>query len=260
MRLTNKIALVTGGARGIGAGIARCLSEEGAGVAVVDIDGPEAEKLAGSLGGPALGLAADVSQESEIGRAVARAAEEFGGIDILVNNAGVGTGREDVSELPLAPGFENHPQAAWDAQLANNLRTTFAASKVAIPQLRARGGGSIVNIASIAAHVGLDQRLSYSAAKSALEGMARSLAVEWAPVGIRVNAVAPGYTRTELYERLTTSGVLDMGRVLARVPMHRPGEPAEIAAAILFLASPAASYVTGQTLVVDGGLVVGTDW
>jgi NAD(P)-dependent dehydrogenase (short-subunit alcohol dehydrogenase family) len=270
MRLENKIALVTGGARGIGAGIARCLSEEGAAVAVIDIDGPEAQKLAGTLGGPALGLAADVSQQSEIGPAVERAVEEFGGIDILVNNAGAGTGREDVSEIPM-PGFENHSQAAWDSQLANNLRTTFAASKVTIPHLRARGGGSIVNIASIAALMASPQLVAYGAAKAGVIHLTRSLALELAPHDIRVNAVCPGFLWTRAWEGLATImqlrvpeladtnprdiflSVVDRG-----VPLGREQTPEDIGKLVVFLASDDARNITGQEIKVDGGITLRT--
>jgi NAD(P)-dependent dehydrogenase (short-subunit alcohol dehydrogenase family) len=270
MRLEDKIALVTGGARGIGAGIARCLSAEGAAVAVVDIDGPEAEKLAGSLSGPALGLAADVSQETEIGGAVERAVEELGGLDILVNNAGVGTGREGPSEIPL-PGFENHPQAAWDAQLANNLRTTFAASKVAIPRLRARGGGSIVNIASIAALTPTPQLVAYGAAKAGVIHLTRTLALELAPHDIRVNAICPGFLWTRAWEALATlmkASVPDLAHTEPRdvflsvveqgVPLGREQTPEDIGKLVVFLASDDARNITGEEIKVDGGITLRT--
>jgi NAD(P)-dependent dehydrogenase (short-subunit alcohol dehydrogenase family) len=271
MRLRDKIALVTGGARGIGAGIARCLSEEGAGVVVIDIDAPEAEKLAASLRGPALGLGADVSQEAEIGSAVERAAQELGGIDILVNNAGAGTGREDPSELPLQPGFENHPQAAWDAQLANNLRTTFAACKVSIPQLRARGGGSIVNIASIAALTPSPQLVAYGAAKAGVIHLTRSLALELAPHDIRVNAICPGFLWTRAWEglaammKLSVPEFADAGprdvflSVVKRgVPLGREPTPEDIGKLVAFLASDDARNITGEEIKVDGGITLRT--
>ena len=268
MRLENRIALVTGGARGIGAGIARCLSEEGAAVAVVDIDGQEAEKLAGTLGGTALGLAADASQESEIGRALERTVEDLGGIDILVNNAGAGSGREDVSEIPM-PGFENHSQAAWDAQLANNLRTTFAASKAAIPHLRARGGGSIVNIASIAAQMPSPQLVAYGAAKAGVVHLTRSLALELAPHDIRVNAICPGFLWTRAWEGLaaimklripelanTPPRDVFLGAVERGVPLGREQTPEDIGKLVVFLASDDARNITGQEIAVDGGITL----
>jgi NAD(P)-dependent dehydrogenase (short-subunit alcohol dehydrogenase family) len=268
MRLSDKVALVTGGARGIGAGIARCLSEEGAAVAVVDIDGQEAEKLAADLGGPALGLAADVSQDTEIGAGVARTVEELGGLDILVNNAGAGTGREDPSEIPL-PGFENHPQAAWDAQIANNLRTTFAASKVSIPHLRARGGGSIVNIASIAALTPTPQLAAYGAAKAGVIHLTRTLALELAPHDIRVNAICPGFLWTRAWEGLATMMKMTVPEysdadprdifqaVVERdVPLRREQTPEDIGRLVAFLASDDARNITGEEIKVDGGITL----
>jgi NAD(P)-dependent dehydrogenase (short-subunit alcohol dehydrogenase family) len=268
MRLENKVALVTGGARGIGAGIARCLSEEGASVAVVDIDGPESEKLAGTLGGPALGLGADVSQESEIGPAVQRVVDEFGGLDILVNNAGVGTGREDLSEIAL-PGFETHSQAAWDAQMAVNLRTAFASSKVSIPHLRVRGGGSIVNVASIAALMASPDLVAYGAAKAGVVHLTRSLALELAPHDVRVNAICPGYLWTRAWEALTAlmkirnpeladveQRDLFLGMVKRNVPLGREQTPEDIGKLTVFLASEDARNITGQEIKVDGGIML----
>lgn len=268
MRLENKVALVTGGARGIGAGIARCLSEEGAAVALVDIDGPEAEKTAANLGGPALGLGADVSEETEIGAALARVVEEFGGLDILVNNAGVGTGRETLSEIAM-PGFETHSQAAWDRQMAVNLRTVFASSKVAIPHLRARGGGSIVNIASIAALMASPDLVAYGAAKAGVVHLTKTLALELAPHDIRVNAICPGYLWTRAWEALTAmiqmrnpeladvpQRDIFLGIMKRNVPLGREQTPEDIGKLVAFLASDDARNITGQEIKVDGGITL----
>jgi len=246
------VMFITGGAGGIGSATSKAFADAGYAVAVTDIDADRAAATAEALvsdGGTAIGLGLDVTSTESTDAAVAETLERFGRIDALVNNAGT-----------IDPGpSEDITDEAWSRLLSVHLDGSFRCSRAAYPAL-VDSKGSIVNIASVAAHVGLKRRLSYSAAKSALEGMARTLAVEWADVGIRVNAVAPGYTRTELYEHVTTTGLVDPAKMLARVPMHRPGETSEVAAAILFLGSPAASYVTGQTLVVDGGLVVGTDW
>jgi NAD(P)-dependent dehydrogenase (short-subunit alcohol dehydrogenase family) len=180
MRLQDKVALVTGGARGIGAGIARCLVEEGA---------------------RAIGLAADASQAGEIAVALERAVGELGGLDVMVNNAGAGTGRENVLDLG-DPGFENQSQEAWDAFLANNLRTTFAGSKAAIAHLRTRGGGSIVNIASIAGLGPSPGLPAYGAAKAGVIHLTRTLALELAGSDIRVNVICPGYLWTRAWEML----------------------------------------------------------
>jgi NAD(P)-dependent dehydrogenase (short-subunit alcohol dehydrogenase family) len=246
------VVFITGGAGGIGTATGKAFADAGYAVVVTDIDVDRAKATAAVLeadGASAIGLGQDVTSTASTDAAVAAAVERYGRLDALVNNAGT-----------IDPGpSEEVTDEAWSRLLSVHLDGTFRTSRAAYPAL-ADGGGAIVNISSVAAHVGLVRRLSYSAAKSALEGMARTLAVEWADAGIRVNAVAPGYTRTELYEHVTSTGLVDMNRMLARVPMHRPGETSEVAAAILFLASPAASYVTGQTLVVDGGLVVSTDW
>src|SRR5215470_7330635 len=150
MKLTGRVGIVTGGARGIGAGIARCLAAE----------------AAAELGERALGVAADCSDEKAIAEATERIVRELGGLDVFVNNAGAGTGVVRPEEIPSGPGLENLPQASWDSQVANNLRTTFAGCKAAIPRLRARGGGAIVNIASIAALVPSPQLAAYGAAKA----------------------------------------------------------------------------------------------
>jgi NAD(P)-dependent dehydrogenase (short-subunit alcohol dehydrogenase family) len=244
------------------------LSEEGASVAVVDIDGPESEKLAGTLGGPALGVAADVSQDNEIGPAVQRVVDEFGGLDILVNNAGVGTGREDLSEIAM-PGFETHSQAAWDQQMAVNLRTAFASSKVSIPHLRTRGGGSIVNIASIAALMASPELVAYGAAKAAVVHLTRTLALELAPHDIRVNAICPGYLWTRAWEALTAmmkmrnpelanveQRDLFLGMVKRNVPLGREQTPEDIGKLTVFLASEDARNITGQEIKVDGGIML----
>lgn len=246
------VVLITGGGGGIGTATGKAFADAGYAVVVTDVDLVKAQAAAAALeaaGATALGLSQDVASTVSTDAAVAAAVERFGRLDALVNNAGT-----------IDPGpSEDVTDEAWSRLLSVHLDGSFRSSRAAYPAL-ADGGGAIVNVSSVAAHVGLVRRLSYSAAKSALEGMARTLAVEWADAGIRINAVAPGYTRTELYEHVTSTGLVDMDRMLARVPLHRPGETSEIAAAILFLGSPAASYITGQTLVVDGGLVVGTDW
>ena len=270
MRLQDKVALVTGGARGIGEGIARCLAEEGARVAIVDIDGAQAEKTAASLEGAHLGIAADVSQETEIAPAVARVVQEFGGLDILVNNAGAGTGREDPGEIGT-PGIENVTQDSWDGQVANNLRTTFAASKAAIPRLRARGGGSIINIASIAGLMPSPSLAAYGAAKAGVIHLTRSLALELAPSDVRVNAICPGFLWTRAWEGLASvmkarvpafkdaePRDIFLGVVRSGVPLGREQTPEDIGRLAAFLASDEARNITGQEIKVDGGITLKT--
>lgn len=267
MQLANKLAIVTGGARGIGAGIARCLSEAGARVAVVDIDGAEAEKTADGLGTEALGLAADVAQVDEIRPVVERVVAEWGGLDILVNNAGAGTGRENRADI--GSGFENQSEDSWDEQVANNLRTTFAASRAAIAHLRARGGGSIVNIASIAALMPSLALPAYGAAKAGVVHLTRTLALELAPSDIRVNVICPGFLWTRAWEGLadglktTVPGLGDveprdifLGAVKRDVPLGREQTPEDIGRLVVFLVSDDARNITGQEIAVDGGITL----
>ncbi|MEX2207119.1 MAG: SDR family NAD(P)-dependent oxidoreductase [Myxococcota bacterium] len=271
MRLNGRIAIVTGGARGIGAGIARCLAADGARVGIVDIDGPEAEKTAAELGGGSIGIAADVSDENAIAAATARVVSVLGGLDVFVNNAGAGTGVIRPEEIPSGPGLENLPQASWDAQLANNLRTTFAGCKAAIPRLRARGGGTIVNIASIAALVPSPQLAAYGAAKAGVVHLTKSLALELGPANIRVNAICPGFLWTRAWEGLATMLKLTrpelrelspreifLQAVKQAAPLGREQTPEDIGKLTCFLASDDAQNITGQEIKVDGGITLRT--
>jgi NAD(P)-dependent dehydrogenase (short-subunit alcohol dehydrogenase family) len=268
MRLEGRVALVTGGARGIGAGIARCLAADGASIGIVDIDRVEAEKTAASLGGGALGLEADVSQEAEIAKATDRVVREFGGLDILVNNAGAASGREDISQFG-GSGFENHTQEAWDSVVANNLRTTFAGSKAGIPHLKASGGGSIINIASIAGLMPSPDLPSYGAAKAGVIHLTRTLALELAPHDIRVNAICPGFLWTRAWEvvaaltKLNRPELADvelhdifLAAVKTGVPLGREQTPEDIGKLTAFLASEDARNITGQEIKVDGGITL----
>jgi NAD(P)-dependent dehydrogenase (short-subunit alcohol dehydrogenase family) len=271
MRLAGRVALVTGGARGIGAGIARCLAAEGAAVGIVDIDGVEAERTAAALGPRALGVAADASDERAIADATARIQRALGGLDVFVNNAGAGTGVIRPEEIPSGPGFENLPQASWDAQLANNLRTTFAGCKAAIPHLRACGGGTIVNIASIAALVPSPQLAAYGAAKAGVVHLTKSLALELGPSNIRVNAICPGFLWTRAWEglalamKLTRPELRDLdprqiflAAVQRATPLGREQTPEDIGKLVCFLASDDALNITGQEIKVDGGITLRT--
>jgi NAD(P)-dependent dehydrogenase (short-subunit alcohol dehydrogenase family) len=271
MRLSGRIAIVTGGARGIGAGIARCLAAEGAKVGIVDIDGAEAEKTAASLGVAAVGVAADASEADAIAEATSRIHAELGGLDIFVNNAGAGTGVIRPEEIPTGPGFENLPQASWDSQLANNLRTTFAGCRAAIPRLRARGGGTIVNIASIAGLMPSPQLAAYGAAKAGVVHLTKSLALELGPSNIRVNAICPGFLWTRAWEGLATMMKLTraelssmepreifLAMVKQATPLGREQTPEDIGKLVCFLASDDAINITGQEIKVDGGITLRT--
>ena len=248
-----RVAVVTGGARGIGSATCDAFAAAGFRIVVADLDAAAANAKAVELvaaGADAMGVALDVTDTPSTDAMVAAVMARFGRLDALVNNAGI------IDPGPSAQVTD----AAWSRMLAVHVDGTFRCSRAAHPAMVASGGGTIVNIASIAAHLGIAKRLSYSAAKSAVEGIARGLAVEWAADGIRVNAVAPGYTRTELYQRAVDAGLVATDNLMARIPLGRPAEPSELASVIVFLSGSGSSYITGQTIIVDGGLVVGTDW
>jgi 2-hydroxycyclohexanecarboxyl-CoA dehydrogenase len=246
MRLERKIALVTGGASGIGAATARRLAGEGARVAVADINEEGARALAGELDGMACAL--DVTNPQAAVDAVRAIAEELGEIDVLVNNAGT----------DLFSFFVNSDPGLWDFVLGVNLRGVFAVTHAVLPRMQERRSGSIVSVASEAGRVGSQGSAVYSAAKAGVIGFTKAIAREAARYRVRVNAVAPGPIETPLLN--AAPEVLgELGERLKRgmvnaTSMGRAGEPEEVAAAIAFLASEDASYITGQTIGVSGGL------
>ena len=249
LRLDGKIAVITGGARGIGRAVATLFAAAGAGVALVDRDGAAVEATAqsiGASGGVASAHAADVTDETALERAFQTIIEHLGGVDILVNSAGIGLRHPAV----------DHPIGDWEKVVAVNLTGVFLGSRIAARNMISRGGGAIVNLASIMGFSGggIYPNVSYQATKGAVVNMTRALAVEWAQSGVRVNAVAPTWVRTDL-----TAALLDQPGVTERIadltPMRRLATAEEVAYAILFLASPAASMITGHTLPVDGGFL-----
>jgi len=246
MRLEGKTALVTGGASGIGAATARRLAAEGARVAIGDVNEDGAKAVAGELDG--FGCALDVTDTGSVRGAVAAVTEALGEIDVLVNNAG--TDRFSF--------FVNSDEELWDFVLGVNLRGVLAVTHAVLPKMQERRTGAIVNVASEAGRVGSQGSVVYSAAKAGVIGFTKAIARESARYRVRCNAVAPGPIETPLLNNapqvLGEIGErLKQGMVNATV-MGRSGEPEEVAAAIAFLASDDASYVTGQTLNVSGGL------
>jgi NAD(P)-dependent dehydrogenase (short-subunit alcohol dehydrogenase family) len=246
-RLDGKVAVVTGGARGIGRATAATLVAAGASVALLDRDGEAAEPAARALGNAASAYAVDVGDEASVEAAMAAVVKRHGGMDVLVNGAGIS----------LRHPALDHPLADWEKVVAVNMTGVFLCARAAARHMRARNNnGAIVNIASTMGFSGggVYPNVSYYATKGAIVNMTRALAVEWAKDGIRVNAVAPTWVRTDL-----TAALLDrpeiMDKIVAMTPMRRLATTQEVANAILFLASPAASVITGHTLAVDGGFL-----
>lgn len=247
---TRKTVLVTGGAAGIGAGIARRFAEADYRVAVFDIDGPGAQAMAAELSrlAPAIAITGDVAEEEQAREAVLRTIREMGSLDVLINNAGI----------EVSGSVAQLSSAEWDRQISVNLRGVFLMSKYAVENMRGRGG-AIVHISSVHAFVSWPGYAAYDATKSALLGLTRAMALDHGPQGIRVNAICPGYIDTPLMDRWLDS-VPDragtLGQVLACHPLGRMGTPRDIAEAALFLASEAASFISGASLVVDGAMTV----
>lgn len=239
-QLRGKTALVTGASRGIGRAIAEELIALGAEVTIVAREPAELAETAAAIG--ATGLAADITTAA--GRAAIVAAVR-GSLHVLVHNAG-GNVRG-----PLT----SYDDATIEGLLALNLTAPLLLSRDLHPALRQAGGASVVHIGSVAGHVALATGVAYAAAKAGIAQVARTLALEWAPDRIRVNAVSPWYTRTPLVEPILARPDT-LAAIVARTPLGRIAEPREIATAVAFLAMPAASYVTGQTLIVDGGMTI----
>lgn len=248
-RLDDQVTVVTGGAKGIGAAVARAFLDVGARVAIIDRDGPAAAQLKRELAQHSPSLAAydaDVGDEAAVAAAFGAIVQDFGRIDVLVNNAGIAI-RKPAVELSLDD---------WNRVVAVNMTGAFLCAREAARTMLRFGSGRIVNVASIMglSGGGLYPNISYQTTKGALVNMTRALAVEWAKSGIRVNAVAPTYVRTEFIRPLLDQPEL-VTRIEAMTPLGRLAEPEDIVGAVLFLSSAASEMVTGHTLAVDGGFL-----
>jgi len=251
--LNNKIAIVTGAGSGLGEAISLLFAKNGATVALADVDVAGAERVLRQItqaGGTGRVVKTDVSKPDEARALVEVAVKEFGRLDIAVNNAGIGGPTAPVGEYPID---------GWDTIIGINLSGVFYGMRHQIPAMLASGGGAIVNMASIAANAGLANAGGYAAAKHGVIGLTKTAAIEYAPRGIRVNAVGPGFINTPLIGKRAVldssapSGGDEMQALAALHPMNRLGEASEVAELVLFLASDRASFVTGSYYNVDGG-------
>lgn len=242
--LTGKAAIVTGSTRGIGRAVAEALMAQGARVLISSEDASETARVAAELGQP--GICCDVTDDSALARLVDGACDTLGGIDILVCNAGI-TGK---------PGpFATIDMDDYARVMDLNLRSQLVLANLALPRIAARGGGSVMLMSSLSALRGNGAINAYALSKAALAQLARNLAVEWGPRNVRVNAIAPGFIATPLSAPLMADQAF-MALRMAMTPLRRPGRPEEIGGVAAFLASPAAAFITGQTIVADGGTLI----
>ena len=245
MRLKDKVAIVTGGAHGMGEAESRLFAAEGAKIVVADILGNDAEVVAGDIraaGGEAIAAKIDVTSEAEWGGLIAKAVAAYGRLDILVNNAGISG-----SSVGSPDGIEG-----WHRIIAVNQTSVFLGTKLAAEQMAKTGGGSIVNISSIMGFVGSTSgHPAYHASKGAVRIYSKAAAVRYGPSGVRVNTVHPGY----MPPMLNATNADERADKIAATPLRRIGKPIEVAYGVLFLASDEASFVTGTELVIDGGFI-----
>lgn len=245
-RLDGKIIVVTGAASGIGRAIAHLFAAEGGHVYVTDVDGEGAKRVAGEIadvGGQAVPVTVDVSRGQDVQALFRRIEDAHGRADVIVNNAG----------LNVRADFRHLTDAEWERIREVNLDGVVRIARDGFGLLKASGKGSLINIASIMGHRGLRQLAAYSASKGAVAALTRALAVEYAPFGIRVNSLAPGFIETALTERVLRNPMVSKA-LLDRTPMRRFGTSDEVAKAALFFASEESAFVTGAELAVDGGM------
>jgi len=249
--LTGKVALVPGGGGAIGAAIGKALAASGAKVVLVDVTQERAAAAAAPIieaGGDALALGADITSETGAEQVVAAAVERFGKLDIIVNCVGGGAGK-------VLFDAQDYPRDAWDWIMELNVRSTLVATQAAVRQMIAQGhGGVVVNISSVRADLGINAGYSaYVAAKGAISSLTRQWATEWAKHGIRVNAIRPTFVDTPQVAMLLDDPAFKAG-IVSRIPLGRVGDTDDMTGPVVFLASDAAAFITGQVLGVDGGL------
>ena len=252
MSLDGRVALVTGGSSGIGRATALAFAKAGARVAIGDVDvpgGEETVRLVGEAGGKAMFIRTDVSKWTEVEALVNGTVERFDRLDCAFNNAGVDNLHYQVGELP---------EEEWDRVIGINLKGTMFCLRHEIPRMLSLGGGAIVNASSVVGLIGSPESAAYISSKHGVTGLTKSAALDYARRGIRVNAVCPGVIRTPIVEAYLKERPHAEAQLARQQPMGRMGHPDEVAGAVVWLCSDEASFITGQTLAIDGGWTAGT--
>jgi NAD(P)-dependent dehydrogenase (short-subunit alcohol dehydrogenase family) len=253
MRLHGKVSIITGAGSGLGKEMALLFAREGSSVVIAELQEEAGRNVARQIkeeGGEALVFKTDITQASEVEKMVEETLKAYGRIDVLINNAGINPSRTPVHETS---------EEAWDATLAVNLKGAYLCSKYVLPVMMKQNGGSIIHISSIVGAMGCSDRAAYAASKGGMIGLGRSMAVDYAPYGIRVNTLNPGFVETELtriyFDKLREQDPQKLDRIIGHHPLGRLGKPEDVAYAALFLASDESPWITGLDMGVDGGFL-----